>query len=56
MTTKEKTMTTSEVAKRFNELAREGKFDQILDELYDEMLKALNPLTQPGSQFRALKR
>lgn len=43
MTTAEKTMTTSEVAKRFNELAQEGKFEQILDELYDENVKSVEP-------------
>lgn len=43
MTTKSKTMTTAEVADRFNALAREGKFDQIQDELYDEHVKSVEP-------------
>jgi hypothetical protein len=43
MTTAEKTMTTQEVANRFYELAQEGKFDQIQDELYDENVRSVEP-------------
>jgi hypothetical protein len=43
MTTAEKTMTTQEVANRFNELAQEGKFDQIQDELFDEHVRSVEP-------------
>jgi ketosteroid isomerase-like protein len=45
MTTQEKTMTTQEVADRFFELAQEGKFDEIQDELYDESVKSVEPAT-----------
>ncbi|HEX5168195.1 MAG TPA: nuclear transport factor 2 family protein [Cyclobacteriaceae bacterium] len=43
MTTKEKTMTTQEVANRFYELAQAGKFDLIQEELYDENVKSVEP-------------
>ncbi len=36
-------MTTQEVADRFFELSQEGKFDQILEELYDENVKSVEP-------------
>ena len=36
-------MTTDEVANRFYELALEGKFDQIQEELYDENVKSIEP-------------
>jgi hypothetical protein len=41
--TKEKTMTTQEVADRFYELALQGNFDQIQAELYDENVKSIEP-------------
>jgi hypothetical protein len=43
MKTIEKTMTTQEVADRFYALAQEGKFDQILDELFDENVRSVEP-------------
>jgi limonene-1,2-epoxide hydrolase len=43
MATTEKTMTTQEVANRFYELALEGKFDEIQDELYDENVRSVEP-------------
>jgi hypothetical protein len=43
MTTAEKTMTTQEVADRFYELAQQGKFDEIQEELYDENVKSIEP-------------
>ena len=43
MTTAVKTMTTQEVADRFYELSQEGKFDQIVDDLYDENVKSIEP-------------
>src|SRR5258707_1138174 len=43
MKTLEKTMTTQEVADRFFDLSQEGKFDQILEELYDENVKSVEP-------------
>ena len=36
-------MTTQEVADLFYELAQEGKFDQIQDELYAEDVKSIEP-------------
>ena len=52
MTTKEKTMTTAEVAERFNELAREGKFDQIQEELFDQNVKSVEP---PHSAWKSVQ-
>lgn len=43
MKTMEKTMTTQEVADRFFALSEEGKFDVILDELYDENVRSVEP-------------
>jgi len=43
MTTQEKIMTTQEVADRFFELAQQGKFDLIQDELFDENVKSIEP-------------
>jgi len=43
MKTIEKTMTTQEVADRFYELALEGKFDQVLNELFDENVRSVEP-------------
>jgi hypothetical protein len=43
MKTLEKTMTTQEVADRFYEWSQEGKFDLIVDELYDENAKSVEP-------------
>ena len=43
MTTTEKTMTTQEVADRFFELAQQGNFDQIQEELYDENVRSIEP-------------
>ena len=45
MTTAEKTMTTQEVADRFDELAQQGKFDEIQEELFDENVKSVEPST-----------
>lgn len=41
-------MTTQEVANRFNELAQQGQFDQILDELFAQDAKSIEPA---GSMF-----
>jgi hypothetical protein len=43
METKEKTLTTTQVADRFYELAQQGKFDEIQDELYDSRVKSVEP-------------
>ncbi len=42
----EQTMTTAEVAARFNELAQEGNWDKIQDELFAENAASIEP---PGS-------
>ncbi len=49
MKTMEKTMTTQEVADRFYELSKEGRFDVILDELFDQNAKSVEP---PGSTWK----
>jgi hypothetical protein len=36
-------MTTQEVADRFNELAQEGKFEQVLAELFSQDAKSIEP-------------
>ena len=41
-------MTTQEVADRFNELAQQGQFEQILDELFADDAKSIEPA---GSMF-----
>ena len=43
MTTAVKSMTTQEVADRFYELSQEGKFDQIVDDLFAENVKSIEP-------------
>lgn len=43
----EQTRTTTEVAARFNELAKEGKYDQIQDELYADNAVSVEPPTSP---------
>ena len=42
-TTKEKMMTTSEVANRFYELAQQGQFDAIQKELFASNVKSVEP-------------
>ena len=46
----EQTRTTTEVAARFNELAKEGKWDQIQNELFAENAKSIEPPSSPGLQ------
>jgi hypothetical protein len=41
--TKTKTMTTQEVADRFFELSKEGRFDLIVEELFDKNAKSVEP-------------
>ncbi len=52
MKTMEKTMTTQEVANRFFALSQEGRFDQILEELYDENVKSVEPA---GSTWQSVQ-
>jgi len=46
----EKTLTTSEVAARFNELAKEGNWNKIQDELFAENAVSIEPPNSPGLQ------
>ena len=46
----EQTRTTTEVAARFNELTKEGKWDQIQNELFAENAKSIEPPNSPGMQ------
>ena len=48
MTTKEKIVTTLEVAARFNELAQQEKWFEIHDELFADKVKSIDP---PGSPY-----
>ena len=45
-------MTTQEVADRFYSLAQEGKFDVILDELFDENVRSVEP---PESDWKTVQ-
>jgi limonene-1,2-epoxide hydrolase len=54
--TTEKTMTTQEVADRFYELAQQGKFDQIQDELYDENVKSVEPAHSNWQNIQGLEK
>ena len=44
----EQTRTTTEVAARFNELAKEGNFDKIQDELFADNAVSIEPSNSPG--------
>jgi hypothetical protein len=46
----EQTMTTAEVAAKFNQLSKEGKWDQIQDELFAEDAVSIEPPNSPGMQ------
>jgi hypothetical protein len=46
----EQTMTTAEVAQRFNTLAKEGNWNQIQDELFAENAVSIEPPGAPGLQ------
>ncbi len=46
----EQTRTTAEVAARFNELAKEGNWDKIQDELFAENAVSIEPPNAPGMQ------
>ena len=46
----EQTRTTTEVANRFNELAKEGKWDEIQNELFADNAKSIEPANSPGLQ------
>ncbi|MGZ8559660.1 MAG: SnoaL-like domain-containing protein [Chitinophagaceae bacterium] len=44
----EQTRTTTEVAARFNELAKEGNFDKVQDELFADNAVSIEPPNSPG--------
>lgn len=44
------TMTTQEVANRFNELAQQGNWAQIQEELFSEDAESIEPPSSPGLQ------
>src|SRR4051812_40704988 len=46
----EKTMTTQEVADRFNELSQTGQWDKIHEELFSDDAKSIEPPSSPGMQ------
>jgi ketosteroid isomerase-like protein len=48
MATQEATLTTQEVANRFNQLAQENKFDQIQDELFAREAVSIEPAARPS--------
>src|SRR4029079_12658763 len=48
MTTQEAVMTTKEVANRFNELAQQGQWQQIQDELFADDVVSIEPENSPG--------
>ena len=48
MTTQEAVMTTQEVASRFNELAQQGQWQQIQDELFADDAVSIEPENSPG--------
>jgi ketosteroid isomerase-like protein len=47
MTTETKTMTTQEIATRFNELAQQEKWFEIHDELFADNVKSIDPPDSP---------
>jgi hypothetical protein len=50
MSTETATMTTQDVANRFNELAQTGQWEQIHKELFDENARSVEPDHSPGMQ------
>lgn len=48
MTTTEKTRTTTEVANRFNELAANGQWNEIQNELFSENAESIEPTQAQG--------
>jgi hypothetical protein len=54
MTTNSRVMTTQEVADRYHELARQGKWFEIQDELFADDVKSIEPADAP-SRYRYLR-
>jgi len=54
MTTNPKVMTTQEVANRYHELARQGKWFEIQDELFADDVKSVEP-AEASSRYRYLR-
>jgi ketosteroid isomerase-like protein len=46
----EKTMTTAEVAEKFNQLSKEGNWEKIQDDLFAENAVSIEPPNSPGMQ------
>ena len=46
----EKAMTTAEVAEKFNQLSKEGKWEKIQDDLFAENAVSIEPPNSPGMQ------
>lgn len=46
----EQTLTTAEVAAKFNQLSKEGNWDKIQNELYAENAVSIEPPNSPGMQ------
>lgn len=53
MTTSNRVMTTEEVAARYHELAKQGKWFEIQDELFADNVRSVEPPTAP-SRYRYL--
>ncbi|HKC35382.1 MAG TPA: SnoaL-like domain-containing protein [Chitinophagaceae bacterium] len=51
MTTNEKTLSTKEVAARFNELAKQEKWFEIQDELFANNVKSVDPPNSPYFKY-----
>src|SRR6266487_3681465 len=51
MTTNKTTMTTQEVAARFNELARQEKWFEIQDELFADNVRSIDPPNSPYFEY-----
>lgn len=51
MTTNKITMTTQEVAARFNELAQQEKWFEIQDEFFSDNVKSIDPPTSPYLKY-----
>jgi hypothetical protein len=51
MTTNKKTLTTQEVAARFNELARQEKWFEIQDELFADNVRSVDPPNSPYFKY-----
>jgi len=51
MTIEERVLTTSEIAKRFNELAQQEKWFEVQDELFADNVRSMDPPTSPYFKY-----